>query len=297
MDLVITGLRIEGRDDVIENIRILKSWFSSYKWFTSVKAIESASIPVIKLEADLEIVRETENLECKNKIDPQMRFLQIDITFEDSKEQKTDSFWEGIEWHSPKLHLGMKSVHLVKSYIKEYVHLKELTLCIKKLLSCKGLNSPYQGGLSSYAVVIMIVAYMNFFSIQNAWVNISQLLMHFFDFYGNKFDENKVGILVSRGGWFYPFNSLSDWPIVIKDPLNIENNIGKNTYRITDIKLEFSKANCMLEKEKADFLKAFQTGKEWLQAQTNKIKTEKSSEKLLFLNKIWSDTDLYSTNR
>ena len=188
----------------------MKSYFSNYECFTNIKAIESASIPVIKLEVDLEIVRKNENSKSVSKIDPRMRYLQIDITFEDSKKQKTDSFWEGIEWHSSKLHLGMKSVHLVKSYIKEYVHLKELTLCIKKLLSCKGLNSPYQGGLSSYAVVIMIVAYMNFFSIQNAWVNISQLLINFFDFYGNKFDENKVGILVSRGGCFYPFNSLSD---------------------------------------------------------------------------------------
>ena len=101
----------------------------------------------------------------------------------------------------------------------------------------------------------MIVAYMNFFSLQNAWVNISQLLMRFFDFYGTKFDETKVGILVNRGGWYYPFNSLSDCPIVIKDPLNIENNIGKNTYRICEIKKEFVKAANQLEIEKSMFLK------------------------------------------
>ena len=67
----------------------------------------------------------------------------------------------------------------------------------------------------------MVVAYLNFFSLQDAWVNISQLLMHFFDFYGTKFDETKVGILVNRGGCYYPFNSLSDFLIVLKDPLNI----------------------------------------------------------------------------
>mmetsp|Transcript_21019 Transcript_21019/g.24236 ORF Transcript_21019/g.24236 Transcript_21019/m.24236 type:complete len:95 (+) Transcript_21019:118-402(+) len=94
----------------------------------------------------------------------------------------------------------MKSIHLVKSYIKEFSNLKELTLCIKKFLAVKDLNSPYQGGLSSYGVVIMIVAYMNFFSLQQAWVYISQLLIHFLKFYGLKFDETKVGILVNRGG-------------------------------------------------------------------------------------------------
>lgn len=203
------------------------------------------------------------------------------------RRNKADLFWEGIEWNRSKLHLGMKSIHLVKSYIKEYVHLKELTLCIKKLLSAKGLNSPYQGGLSSYGVVIMIVAYMNFFSLQNAWLNISQLLIHFFDFYGSKFDENKVGILVNRGGCYYPFNSMSDCPIVIKDPLNIENNIGKNTYRITDIKTQFIKAANILENEKNKFLK---TDLNDIREQEEKLKSDESLsfvERLLFLSKIF----------
>lgn len=128
MDLVITGLKIEGRDDVINCIRTLKTHFDMYEWFTNVKAIESASIPVIKLEADLQVVREIENNKNTTPIDKRMRFLQIDITFEDTNEYKTDSFWEGIEWHSSKQHLGLKSVNLIKTYIKEYVHLKELTL-------------------------------------------------------------------------------------------------------------------------------------------------------------------------
>jgi len=200
IDLVVTGLKIEGRDDAISHIRTLKDHFEGCQYFSNIKAIEGASIPVIKLEADLQKLRENENSKNTSIVESEMRFLQIDITFEDSKEKKSDFFWEGFEWNTSKLHLGMKSIHLVKSYIKEYVHLKELTLCIKKLLSVRDLNSPYQGGLSSYGVIIMIVAYMNFFSLQNAWVNISQLLIHFFDFYGSKFEENKVGIMINRGG-------------------------------------------------------------------------------------------------
>jgi non-canonical poly(A) RNA polymerase PAPD5/7 len=200
MDLVVTGLKIEGRDDVVDHIRALKDYFENHDFFTNVKAIEGASIPVIKLEADLQKIRESENSSNKSEVELSMRFLHIDITIEDSKEKKGDLFWEGIEWNEAKSHLGIKSIHLVKNYIKEYVHLKELTLCIKKLLAVKGLNSPYQGGLSSYGVVIMIVAYMNFFSLQNAWLNVSQLLIHFFEFYGSKFDERKVGIMVNRGG-------------------------------------------------------------------------------------------------
>lgn len=145
----------------------------------------------------------------------------------------------------------------------------------------KGLNSPYQGGLSSYGVVIMIVAYMNFFSLQNAWINISQLLIHLFDFYGSKFNEDRVGILVTRGGSYYPFNSLSDCPITIKDPLNIENNIGKNTYRISDIKKEFEEAASILETEKSAYLKKI--GQYYKETQANE-----ANDKLIILSKVFT---------
>ena len=131
MDLVITGLKIENREDVIEHIRTLTWNFEEWEYFSNIKAIVSASIPIIKLEADLQKIRDLENTQNLNIISDKMRFLQIDITFDDSKERKTDSFWEGLEWNRSKLHYGLKSVHLVKSYIKEYVHLKELTLWIK----------------------------------------------------------------------------------------------------------------------------------------------------------------------
>lgn len=82
-----TGLKIEGRDDVINHIRTLKEHFEGSQYFFNIKPIESASIPVIKLEADLQKVRENENQKEEQEVDPKMRYLQIDITFEDSKEK------------------------------------------------------------------------------------------------------------------------------------------------------------------------------------------------------------------
>ena len=121
---------------------------------------------------------------------------------------------------------------------------------------------------------------------QNAWVNISQLLIHFFDFYGTKFDETKVGILVNRGGWYYPFNSLSDCPIVIKDPLNIENNIGKNTYRINEIKKEFVKASNILESEKSKFLQLSEDQIYEIEENCKNKTSDSMIDKMMLLNKI-----------
>lgn len=129
MDLVVTGLKIEDRDDVVEHIRILTTFFEESHYFSKVNAIEGASFPIIKLEADLQKVRDEENSQNSTTVDEDMRFLQIDITFEDHQRVKSDLFWEGVDWESNKLHhLGIKSVHLVKSYLKDYTHLKELTL-------------------------------------------------------------------------------------------------------------------------------------------------------------------------
>ena len=297
MDLVVTGLKIEDRDGAVEHIRILKKYFEESPYFRKINAIEGASIPVIKMEADLQKIREDHNPKNKAIVDSKMRYQQIDITFEDHKRVNSNSFWEGSEWDHNKLHLGIKSVHLVNTYLKDYTHLKEMTLWVKKLLTLKDLNSPYKGGLSSYGVVILIVAYMNFFSLQNAWLNISQLLIHFLEFYGSKFDERKVGIIINRGGSYYPlwarsqsskitYNSISEHPIMIKDPLNIENNIGKSTYRINDIKNAFSQAANMLTNEKNNFYQLNEEKIKNFESESSQ-KSSEYTDKLYFLSKIF----------
>ena len=87
MDLVVTGLKIEKREDVIEYIRILTQHFEDCDYFRNIKAIEGASVPIIKLEADLQQIRENENSLNSTRVESRMRYLQIDITFDDSKEK------------------------------------------------------------------------------------------------------------------------------------------------------------------------------------------------------------------
>lgn len=87
MDLVITGLKIESRDDTIEHIKALTQHFGDWVYFRNIKAIEGASVPIIKLEADLQKIRDIENTENWSLINNKMRYLQIDITFDDSKEK------------------------------------------------------------------------------------------------------------------------------------------------------------------------------------------------------------------
>lgn len=57
------------------------------------------------------------------------------------------------------------------------------------------------GGLSSYSLVILIVAYMNYYGLRgNTELTPSRLLMGFLDFYGNYFNPGSMGISIYEDG-------------------------------------------------------------------------------------------------
>jgi non-canonical poly(A) RNA polymerase PAPD5/7 len=48
----------------------------------------------------------------------------------------------------------------VSDYLAEYSVLKYLVLPLKQLLYYSKMNDPYQGGLSSYGLILMIVTFL-----------------------------------------------------------------------------------------------------------------------------------------
>ncbi len=78
------------------------------KWKKSIKYIESAAIPIIKMTST-----------------DQFNNMQIDISVQDQK------------------HYGIRCVELVKSFLKEYEVLEPLILALKNILKYANLNDPY----------------------------------------------------------------------------------------------------------------------------------------------------------
>lgn len=73
-----------------------------------------------------------------------------------------------------------------------YPILESLTLVLKKFLAIRNLNSPFLGGLNSYGLIILIIAYLNesyqdYFG-QDSQLSKSRALKGFFYFYGKQFD-------------------------------------------------------------------------------------------------------------
>lgn len=102
---------INRKNSNIANSNDLYSLYSNMKekgWKKTIKYIDSASIPIIKLTSS-----------------EQYNSMFIDISIQDSK------------------HYGLKCVELVKSYLKEYEALEPLIFSLKNMLRNANLNNPY----------------------------------------------------------------------------------------------------------------------------------------------------------
>ena len=81
MDIAVTGLRIEDRMAMIDDLHALESQVMKWPLVKDLKAIDTASIPVIKAQLSLKSVAEEMGKTYNHHVDAE---LPIDITFDDS---------------------------------------------------------------------------------------------------------------------------------------------------------------------------------------------------------------------
>lgn len=83
----------------------------------------------------------------RSKLNPQG--IKIDVTFDGDT---SDS-------HLP--HMGIQCCDLIKRLLHQHPYIEPVILVLKKFLATRNLNSPYLGGLSSYGLIILMVAFLN----------------------------------------------------------------------------------------------------------------------------------------
>lgn len=173
------------------------------QWVHNIKYLKTARIPIIKL---------TTNETYKH--------IQIDISIEDNT------------------HYGLKCVDLVKQYLTEYEVLEPLVFATKTLLKLSYLNDPYKGGISSYGIILMIVAFLKKQKQVNM-ANAGNLFCDFLFYYGSNIPNNNyINVNPSTDNHlFYP--NLSPFELIIVDPLNISNNVARSTFQFINIKTMF----------------------------------------------------------
>jgi len=186
-------------------------------WEKTIKFIDTAVIPIIKLTT----------------ID-ELNSIQIDLSIQDSK------------------HFGIKCVDLVKLFLNDYIVLEPLVFALKNILKNANLNDPYTGGLSSYGLILMIISFLQREMEKGSSINLSDvgsLLVKFLFYYGCEFEPSSDIIYayihfeqgpVEREALTTFFNETqSNHDLIIVDPLNKANNVGKSSYQFSKIKMAF----------------------------------------------------------
>ena len=168
----------------------------------NIKYLNKAKVPIIKIKT----TKEYDN-------------VLIDITLQ------------------TKEHFGLKCVNLVKQLMKKYDTLEILLFPLKTMLKISGLNDPYNGGLSSYALILMIVYFLEYQKKKNKEISkdkIGNLFYDFLFFYGGRMDTNHIDI-----------NDINNMKInktpyiFISDPLNNKNNVAKASFKYIEVKFIF----------------------------------------------------------
>ncbi|CAD8083001.1 unnamed protein product [Paramecium primaurelia] len=150
-------------------------------------------------------------------------------------------------------HNGLQCVQLIRKYIKNYEPLKPLTLIMKQFLHKSDLSDTYSGGLSSYGLILMIVSFLQSYQNQDKnWPTIGTLLIEFLNIYGCELDYAGKTICPDQPEVFeqettiifdpHNFAYCQQQSLVIIDPLNPQNNVGRPSYNVAKIKLAFTVA-------------------------------------------------------
>jgi hypothetical protein len=168
LDVAVVGVPITRREDIQECVMRLTAELQGVDWILQCQGISTASVPVVKL-----IVATTEG-----------ESFRVDITFDDG----------GVLGQ----HMGLWSLSLTRTYLLVYPTLQQLVIAIKRLLEKHSLNSSYEGGLSSYSVVLWCVAYIN--SLAEKPEDLGSLLLGFLEYYGLMFFPEATGISIISGG-------------------------------------------------------------------------------------------------
>ena len=233
----------------------------------SIKTIANAPIPIITF--------------LTVPLPPAHHHIRLDISFEGPT------------------HNGLATNALVLSLIHEFPPLRPLVLLLKTFLITKGFGAAYTGGLSSYALLLLVTRYLQEVAVSATTEDLGALLTGFFDMYANRFDPRVSGISVMNRCFFnrleqnatsrdpnvsqtpddpqlneFQHPNLSspgskrrrhrsptqEWetthqfheptptqdhkfdPLFVEDPLGTGNNIGRNCFRVTQIRRAFASA-------------------------------------------------------
>ena len=119
---------------------------------------------------------------------------------------------------------GVSAAKILNQYLDILPGSRQLIMVVKAFLSQRSMNEVYTGGLGSYAVICLVISFLqvryrrrphlciaDHFQVHpklrrseiDPEANLGTLLVEFFELYGRNFNYDGVGISIRRGGFYY----------------------------------------------------------------------------------------------
>lgn len=153
---------------------------------------------------------------------------------------------------------GVQAAALMHQYMEALSPLRPLTFVLKKFMASRGLNQPYTGGVGSFLLQMMILAFLqhrerdSFNNRRPSQYSLGALLVEFFEFYSTDFNFITTGISVRFDGFFFP-KGASDrkknfwqqnrpFSIAMENPLDPTFDVGSPSFRIDLVQRSFEVA-------------------------------------------------------
>jgi len=254
IDICICGAPTYVRSDITTYLTTIYDKLKKFKWVVNIKNVLSANVPIMKLEIDPTI----EFSELYEKLDEFSMLKGIIEEFPGelnelkdlgSKRIKIDLSIESLNimpmMGCSSSHLGYKSTDFVQKMLEEHTSLYTIAILLKEFLNNRGFLDNYQGGLSSYVLVVMIVAIFRKFKDEGETKSFKRLL----NFYGKEFQPERMGISIVGTEPFFPLTyCYEEAPLYILDNMNfMGRNLGQGAFAIKKILGEFENAANLLK--------------------------------------------------
>lgn len=227
-------------------INMLEKAFNLYREkynFVSVTPIYTASVPVLKIQCDISRELSTEVKEQLHKnykfdFEKDIGTIKFDLTFFEISNQITQD--------TPSIPSQLV-VQYIKGSLACFPEIKPIIFVLKRYMQNLKLNSSFSGGISSFSLFLLLLAYLKLSKIyQNTKSSLGKIIFEFLECYSN-LNFKIFCIDVNAPNPFILLNDLHDTGMLILDPFT-SLNVAKSSFRVDEIKSAFMKALNIMNK-------------------------------------------------
>lgn len=206
IDLSIQGCYYCDKSSVKQMLECLSDNLKLFDFIKDSHAILTAAVPVIKIIADSGI-----SFENGEKTQASV-LIRLDITVDLMEKVNIAS-------------TSIRTTDFIKGCVDHYPNFYNNVLLIKYALSSKEFNNSYTGGLNSYGLSLLYLAFIGFFKLEEE-KDFFRVVVLFLEYYCTEFDWEKKAIDIGHGlcNFKNPFcekKYFGSCSLVIMDPTSL----------------------------------------------------------------------------